>query len=187
MRLHLVSTCGDMSDICVCGYTLVSLRLTVRVLDPYLLKFLCLYVEAQVGNCPSRCGFWKIKLTCWNVTCLIMMHSYPGLWEIFSVVVWLMVSMSHGKHSQTKQVSSFGCSSWCLSKSVKLEFGASCILLAEETLPFSTYPSAVEPQTCSAYPDSSGLNAWGRRCVSLVTDFCPVYDLGPSVDGILRI
>lgn len=28
-----------------------------------------------------------------------MMHSYPGLWEIFSVVVWLMVSMNHGKHS----------------------------------------------------------------------------------------
>ena len=52
----------------------------------------------------------------------------------------------------------------------KAEFRASCILLAEETLPFSTYPSTVEPQTCSAYPGSSGLNARGRRHVSLVTD-----------------
>ena len=36
-----------------------------------------------------------------------MMHSNPGLWEIFSVVVWLMVSMNYGKHSWTKQVISF--------------------------------------------------------------------------------
>lgn len=60
----------------------------------------------------------------------------------------------------------------------KAELRASCILLAEETLPFSTYPSAVEPQACSAYPDSSGLSARGRRRVSLVTDFAPFMTWG---------
>lgn len=84
----------------------------------------CLYIEAKVGNFPRDVDFEnEVHL----LQSELHYHDaylwcYPsGLWGIFSVVVWLVVYMNHGKHSGAIRLNQFclGWSSWCLLKSIK--------------------------------------------------------------------